>query len=418
MVSDIKEVFMKKIFSWSILVLTLLAVSCGTIQMFKDVPPYNYTGEKAIYPAVHHAIVNGSKTAWENSKTTLKDPNTIEVQNVLTSEGLALVNFTLTVSLVNGVVTYKFSDIKTKAVGDSTWTRAERLRSSTESIFTSYFNTEIPKVMENEDLYAAAKTAADSVLAAVADSALGTGEIKYSFSLQNPNNYFLYPAVSATVERLAQVLCSKTAYLGNINVLNNTFSIRRCIASRGEFDLVEYRINISYQDDQLVVELTDMEKGNIMLFSDAEMKALAKFEPQRIAEQIKTEIERVLTNATAYSTAKAAFIANNSHLRWAFSGITRAMMDEFAQELFMGAEITLNVRVIDVKTNTNAEFSRYATEVTAGLFPDNSATPFATISLYTSDPGYARMSRGQNKISGQFVRMGSNALGPVLIMTK
>ena len=141
--------------SLSLVLVTLVTVSCGTVRTIEDVPPYTYTGDRPIAPAVYYSVKN-----WPNGvhfkefKTILFDFDDVIMDNVKVSDGLKMAAFTLRICLVNNVVTYQFSNIRHQSIGSSEWVRADRfLQSDREIIFTSYFNTEIPKVMESDELY-------------------------------------------------------------------------------------------------------------------------------------------------------------------------------------------------------------------------------------------------------------------------
>ncbi|MDR0313652.1 MAG: hypothetical protein LBI14_08635 [Treponema sp.] len=395
-----------------------LVFSCMTIQ---DVPPYTYTGDKAIYPAVHYAIVNGNSAYWRNSQISVPDPNTVVIEHVLVSDGIRLADFTLRISLVNNVVTYQFSNIRQKPPTgpDSDWVRVDRFsQSDRELIFTSYFNTEIPKVMENDALYARAKEAADRSLG----GSVGGGALSYSLPLQNPLNYLLYPAVGAAFASLKGSLGEKTATIRDIYCLDNEFTIQGCVAERGRADLITYQIKITAQGNQLGISFVNIEPigSYLMQYTAAEIEALPRFDTQRIADQLKTQIERNLASAAIYNEAKKAFLANNEFLYRAFAPVTRAMMSEFAAALFDG-EIALSVAILDVRQNDNAEFGNYATAIMAGLYTESSVSRlFANITLYTNDASLARLRQSdRTTLSGQLVRLEYNAaLTPSLTMIK
>ena len=162
----------------------------------------------------------------------------------------------------------------------------------------------------------------------------------------------------------------------------------------------------------MVVEFTNIAAigSLIMQYSDAEVEALPRFDTQKIADQLKAQIERALASAAVYSEAKKAFLVNNAFLSRAFAPVTSAMMNEFVAALFKDGEISLSVSILSVKQNDNAEFKNYATAVSAGLYADTSGSgAFATFTLYTNEAGHARL-RQYDKVtlSGQFVRMESS----------
>ena len=401
-----------------VLVIISLA-SCVTIQ---DVPPYAYNGEKPIYPAVHYAIVNGNRSYWSNSTAAVPEPNTVIIDNVIVSDGLQLADFSLRISLENGVVKYQFSNIRQKPPTGSTsnWVPVERFsQSGREAIFTNYFNAEIPKVMENDALYAQAKEAADKSLG----GAPGGGAQSYSLTFQNPQNFLLYPAVGTAFNNLKRSLGEKTANMRDIFCLHNEFSIRGCVAERRPGDLITYQIKISAKGNQLSIEFANIEPigSNIIQYSAAEVEAMPRFDTQKTADQIKTQIERSLASAAVYDEAKKAFLANNSFLNRAFTTVTRVMMDEFVAELFKDGEVSLNTSILDVKKNSNSEFGNYTTLISAGLYTDPpGSSAFAFITLYTNDTGLARLRQSEKiTLNGKLVRTEYSATAnPHFIMTK
>lgn len=147
---------------------------------------------------------------------------------------------------------------------------------------------------------------------------------------------------------------------------------------------------------------------------------MSKFDTQKIANQIKALIEKTLADENTYNTAKKAFLANNAFLNRAFAPITEVLMDEFIETLFMGEEISLNVSILDVEKNENAEFSDYSTVIRAGLYTGlSSSSAFATITLYTNDTALTRLRQSDKTLlSGQFVRLEKTILSPRLIMIK
>jgi hypothetical protein len=409
----------------------LITVSSGTVKVTAQTPPYTYNGNKPIYPAVYHAVINGNKSYWDKSVFTVPSPNTVVINNVTVSDGLRLADFTLRISLVNNVVTYQFSNIKQGSPTRSraTWTSVNRFsQSNREIIFTDYFNTEIPKVMENETLYASAKEAADRSLGSTSGiavnsgpSAADTGPQNYSLSIQNPQNYLLYPAVGAAFTSLSESLGGR-ARLRDIDCLGNEFTMVNCAATRvnplGSWPF-SYQIKIAYRDNQLLFEFSNIVSA-IVQFSDTEIETLPSFDTQRTADQIKAQIERTLANATAYADAKKAFLANNEFLDRAFVPVTRMLRDEFASTLFKDGEIGLNASISDVRQNENTEFSNYTIEIRASLYNNTATRIFASVSLYTNDSSLSRLRAGEHVIlSGQFVRMDYTSLTtPRFIMTK
>jgi len=233
----------------------------------------------------------------------------------------------------------------------------------------------------------------------------------------------LYPAVGAAFNNLkGSYLWAKVANLRDIDCLDDKFIISNCVAARTTFDLISYQIKFSYKDNQLTVEFTDIESLGFAVsqFSDRELESLPRFDPQRIAEQLKTQIEQSLANANVYNSAKKAFIENNTFLYRALSPITEVLMDEFIATLFKGGEISLSASISDVKKNTNAEFKNYTIEISATLWTDPpSRRSFAHIKLYTNDSNLARLKQYEDvKLSGQLVRFANSINSLDLIMTK
>lgn len=399
--------------------MVLLAVSFVTVV---NAAPYSYTGDKPIYPAVYQAVVNGNKSNWNESKFTVMDPNTIVIEHVRISDGLKLADFTLRISLENKVVTYQFSDIRTKLPTgkDSDWTRVDKFgQSNREQFFTSHFDKEIPKVMESEALYSKAKEEADKKLG----GAPGGGALNYTVALQNPQKYLIYPAVGAAFNSVKESLGAKTADLSDIYCLDNEFIIRNCVGARGSLNYIIYKIKITYQGDQLTINFTDVERIDarmLQIYSSDELETKTRFDTQKITDQLKTQIEKSLATAEAYKAAKKAFFENNSFLYSALSPLTSALMDEFVTKIFKGEEISFSASISDVKKNANAEFKNYATEISASLRPEGSSSSLVhRVTLYTSDGTLARL-RSNEKVtlSGKFVRMEYKLATYTFIITK
>jgi hypothetical protein len=406
---------MKKFSQFSSLVfMALLSVLSVTVANAQ----YRYTGDKPIYPAVIQAITNGGKSYWSESKVTVMNPNTIVAENVRVSDGIQLAEFTLRISLENEVVTYQFSNIRKKPPATSNWTQVDKFsQSGREQIFTSYFDKEIPKVMGNEANYAKAKEAADKKLGGAPNS----GALKFSLALQNPQNYLIYPAVGEAFNSLKAVFGAKTADLYDISCLDNEFTIKNCVATRGEFNYISYWIKIAYQQNQLAIEFTNIERmdASFMTIYDRELETLTRFITDNISDQLKTQIEKSLANADAYKAAKKAFLENNNFLSRAFSPINSILMDEFTTKLFKDGEISLTGIIVDVKKNEKAEFKNYTMEISASMRTDSrGALPFGSIILYTSDNALARLKSGEKvTLSGKFVRV-EEKLGYYFTLTK
>jgi len=141
------------------LFLTLLTVSCGSmVRVVEDVPPYTNTTGNPIYPAVLFAVaISTENEFWTNFKestSTIAGPNDIILDDVICSDIIKLAKFRLRIFLKDNVVTYEFSNIRTKAIGETTWEPQRRfIQTGNELMFKSYFNSRIPIIMENEELY-------------------------------------------------------------------------------------------------------------------------------------------------------------------------------------------------------------------------------------------------------------------------
>jgi len=401
---------MKKLNVLSILVSVIfLSVSFVTVV---NAEPYSYTGDKPIYPAVYQAILSGNKSSWSESYPTLSDPNTIIIERVIVSDGLKLAQFTLKISLENNVVTYKFSNIMEKApIGKSSdWAPVDKfMQSDRESIFTSYFDKEIPKVMEDETLYAKAKATADKVFGI------------YSFGLKNPQNYLIYPAVSAALSNIKPTL-GNNAVLYNIDCLDNEFIIRDCIAAiRNQNDINNYRIKITCKENQLSIVFTNIEpisKTQLSLYTDKEIKSITKYDTQKISDQLKTQIEKTLATEDAYKAAKKVFLENNTYLYSSLSSVSSMLIDEFVTKILKDGEISFNATVSDVKKNEKAEFKDFTMEISASLRTER-PTETIILRLYSSDSALARLKSGDKiKLSGNVVSLERQVLAYIITMTK
>jgi len=150
---------MKKVFFSAGLLLTLLAVSCGSmVKTVEELPPYTNTTGNPIYPAVLFAVAssidNEYASNFKESSPTIVGPNNIIINNIQVSDVIKLADFRLRIFLKDNVVSYEFSNIRTRGVGDNVWTPQERfIQSDREFMFRNYFNARIPEIMENEELY-------------------------------------------------------------------------------------------------------------------------------------------------------------------------------------------------------------------------------------------------------------------------
>jgi len=383
--------------------------------------PYTYKGDKPIYPAVYQAVMNGNKSHWSESKFAVPDPNTIVIDHVRISDLLMLAEFTLQISLENNVVTYKFSNIRERLPtgSDSDWKSMSKFnQKDREQIFTSHFDKEIPKVMENEALYAKAKEAIDKSLGGPP----GGGDLNITLALQNPQNYLIYPAVGAAFDSMKQTV-GKLAFLTDISCLDNEFSIKSCVAAiKNPNDINKYRIKITCKDNQISFQFGDIESigGSIQAFTGKEIESITRFDTQKIADQLKTQIEKSLATADAYKAAKKAFFENNSFLSSALHTLTSFTKDEFVEKILKGEELSFSATVLDVKKNNNAEFKNYTAEISAYL-PEEGSSSFLTpnVTLYTSDSSLTRLKSGEKiKLSGKFVRLDEKMNKYYFILTK
>jgi hypothetical protein len=154
---------MNKLFSRMVIAF-IIGMSILSCVSTPDVPPFTYSGEKPIYPAVYYAIVNGNARYWEHSRPEIKDNgNTVVIHHVHAPDLIYEADFTLTISLINNVVEYAFSDIVEYMVGDETnkFEASDIKQPGVKAIFTNHFNMEIPKIMSNDALYAETKALID-----------------------------------------------------------------------------------------------------------------------------------------------------------------------------------------------------------------------------------------------------------------
>jgi hypothetical protein len=408
---------MKKLTLLSSLVfMVLLSVSFVTVV---NADPYTYTGDKPIYPAVYQALLNDakSKSMWGASKTTVSDPNTVVIENVRVNDLLNLADFTLRISLENNVLTYQFSDIKESPPGKNyNWSSMDKfIQPGREQIFINYFNKEIPKVMENEALYAKAKAAADK--------SLGGPSGGDALVLQNPQKYLIYPAVGAAFNNIKESLGAKTANLYDIGCLDDEFVIRNCFGVRSSLDYIEYQIKISYKEGQFTINFIDVKKADasmLMIYSDNDIGKMSRFDTKKIADQLKTQIEKSLATADAYKAAKKAFFENNAFLSRALYPLTNFTKDEFVEKILKDEELSFSASVFDVKKNDIAEFKNYTAIISATLPVEGSSSYFAPhVTLYTSDSSLTRLKTGEKvTLSGKFVRLEERTAVYYFIITK
>ena len=145
---------MKKFVYLSAIVLAIFfAVSCGSTQTVTD-EPYMYSGFKNIYPAVHYAMKQWSGGSFKGVPCTVHSLDDVTIEGIQIMEGLRVFAFCLRISNVDNVITYRFSDFISRSITNDTWVRMTGFRQdSTAHSFINHFNTEIPKVLENDDLY-------------------------------------------------------------------------------------------------------------------------------------------------------------------------------------------------------------------------------------------------------------------------
>jgi len=382
--------------------------------------PYTYTGDKPIYPAVYQAVISGNKSVWSQSKASFPDFNTAVIDHVRTNDGINVADFTLRISLENNVVTYRFSNVKTRlpVAKDSDFASVDKLQPKTEQSFIDYFDKEIPKIMGNEALYAKAKEAADKSIGGPP----GGGALTYSLALQNPQNYLIYPAVAAAFNSLKQTL-GKTSDLYDISCLDNEFVIQNCFGVRGAIDYIEYKIKIAYKEGKLNINFTDIKSGggsSINAYESYEIDKAAKFDTQKIVDQLKAQIEKSLASADAYKSAKKAFFENNSYLYRVLNSLTSFSKDEFVEKVLKGEELSFSASVSDVKKNEVAEFKNYTAVISGSLRPEGSNLfSVPRVTLYTSDSSLTRLKSGEKvTLSGKFVRLEERTGSYYFILTK
>jgi hypothetical protein len=391
-----------------VLVITgCMLVSCLTPG--QPVPPYSYSGDKPIYPAVYHAIINGNAAHWRNAEIEVSDDgNEINIQHVTVADGLRLADFSLKISLVNTVVQYQFSDIMVKMPGtpDAPWPVNNFSQAGVVPLFTNHFNTEIPKIMEDDTQYATAKEESDA--------ALGRG---IKMALQNPNNLLIYPAVGKAFN---SAVLGGSAYFSDVDCLDNRFKIIRCSAfyDKGEGSFINYDITISLQDAFLVFEFGNIRTDVVSLMTKNSNPP--RYDPKGIAEQFAKDINAVLGNTSAYQNARIEVLGNNDFLSPALGDITSILENEFVETILKGVTVTIDTTISNVKENQNQEeYPSYAYEVQGQLYvTTRDRGAYASLRLYTNNRDYTRLkSLEKAKLSGTFVALKSNIGSKSLIMT-
>jgi len=157
-----------------------------------------------------------------------------------------------------------------------------------------------------------------------------------------------------------------------------------------------------------------------MIYQDYEIEKMSRFDTQKIADQLKVQIEKSLATADAYKAAKKAFFENNSFLSSALRPLTNFSKDEFVEKILKGEEISFSASVIDVKKNEIAEFKNYTAVISAYLPVEGSSSSFAPrVTLYTSDSSLTRLKSGEKvTLSGKFVRLEERTAIYYFILTK
>jgi len=147
---------------------------------------------------------------------------------------------------------------------------------------------------------------------------------------------------------------------------------------------------------------------------------MSKFDTQKIADQLKTQIEKSLATADVYKAAKKAFFENNAFLSRALYSLTSFSKDEFVEKILKDEEISFSASVFDVKKNDIAEFKNYTAIINATLPVEGSRSSFAPhVILYTSDSSLTRLKTGDKvTLSGKFVRLEERTAVYYFIMTK
>jgi len=150
---------------------TFNIVYCSTVQPAETpeiAPPpavsYTYTGTRPIYPAVIYAINNGNIANWNESIISVAGPNTVIFNHVRVSDNLNLEDFSIRISLENNIITYRFYNIRQRPLTNAAtpWKETNAFsQAGSEQILTEHFNKEIPKIMEDDALYAIARESAN-----------------------------------------------------------------------------------------------------------------------------------------------------------------------------------------------------------------------------------------------------------------
>jgi hypothetical protein len=357
-----------------------LFVSCATTSS-PAAPPYSYSGDKPIYPAVYYAVKNGTPSNWEKAEIEVSSDGTETfVRHVQTADGIRLADFTVKVAVVDGVVQYQASEIFVKMPGTPDAPRQvdSFSQSSATARIANYLNTEIPKIMEDEAQYAAAREESDA--------ALGRA---IRIALQNPNDRLIYPAVGKALA-VSRSSVGDGAHFSKTDCLDNNFTIRRCSAFRGTF--ITYTIDISVQNGSLIFAF-----GNIDTDVGSLMNSNANppnYDPKGTAEKLAKEINTILGDSSAYEKARAEVLGDNDFLYPTLNSITSILEDEFIQTVLKGVPIVIDVTISEVTQNSNSEYTSYAYEVRGMLYvTTRDAGSYASVRLYTNKRDYTRLGK-------------------------
>lgn len=143
----------KKFIYFSVVVLIIaFTLSCKSSEPVRT-EIYTYTGFKNIYPAVYHVIKNGPKINYGYSSTRVRDMDDIIIDKLYAMDGLRFYEFSLRIFSYENKLTFDFGNFKSRPLNNDVFTTSRDFSDETKVHFMLYFNTEIPKVLENDDLY-------------------------------------------------------------------------------------------------------------------------------------------------------------------------------------------------------------------------------------------------------------------------
>ena len=239
-----------------------------------------------------------------------------------------------------------------------------------------------------------------------ASSAPVSTVMNYSVNLKNPHNYPLYPGVGSAFLSLKEKNGPKAATINVLDCLYDEFKIQNCVAARSSSNFISYSINMSYTDNHLKIDYTDIEPVDMaLLLVQTNAPEVRVFNTQAITDQLVAQIESSLMNADAYNTARLAFAANNELVQRSLNTVTGANLAEYTKTVFDGV-ISLSASILDVKVNENAQFKDYPTLISARLVGPTSASAFAFINFYTNDSSHSRLRSGQQiLLTGKVIRI-------------